>query len=167
VRPAGDEIPHRWEMGTQSHEALAGLVAAVDYLAALGARLDAAGPSRPQQLRHAMEGIRQYEKDLARRLVEGVERLPARLWGPPANAGVEGRVPTVCLTSPRQPPSALAAALGELGIYAWDGNYYALGVMERLGLHPEQGALRLGAVHYNSAAEVDAALETLADLLRR
>ena len=75
---------------------------------------------------------------------------------------MEGRVPTFALTHPERSPEELAARLGERDIATWPGNFYALEVMERLGL-PE-GTLRVGAVHYNTAQEVDRLLAALADL---
>ena len=54
--------------------------------------------------------------------------------------------------------------LGSQGIFAWDGNYYALGIMERLGLESKGGALRLGMAHYNTIDEIDRVLECLEQL---
>ena len=72
------------------------------------------------------------------------------------------RTPTFALTHPQRSPDELAAALGDRGIAAWPGNYYAHEVMEQLGL--ADGCLRIGFVHYNTAEEVDRTLEVLAEL---
>ena len=61
----------------------------------------------------------------------------------------------------RRPPRGAAEALGRDGIYAWDGDFYATGLIERLGKAEAGGVLRLGLVHYNTAAEVDRTLEAL------
>jgi selenocysteine lyase/cysteine desulfurase len=75
---------------------------------------------------------------------------------------MERRVPTFCLTHPTRSPSELAERLAERGIAVWPGNYYAVEVLERLGLR--DGALRVGFVHYNTLAEVDRVLHELARL---
>ena len=63
-------------------------------------------------------------------------------------------------------PRAAAEALARDGIYAWDGDFYATGLIERLGKAEGGGILRLGLVHYNTAAEVDRTLESVARIAR-
>jgi selenocysteine lyase/cysteine desulfurase len=74
---------------------------------------------------------------------------------------MEGRVPTFAFNVDGLAPAEAAARLGERGFAVWRGNYYALEVMKRLGL--EDGAVRVGIVHYNTEDEVD---RLLAELLR-
>jgi cysteine desulfurase family protein (TIGR01976 family) len=139
VRPAADEpLSHRFETGTLPHEALAGLVAAVEYLESIG-----------------WEAITAHERDLGERLLAG---LPAhlRLHGLPA---MDGRTPTFAVTLPDRTPDEVAAALAERDIAVWAGDYYAVEVMERLGL--PDGAVRIGIVHYNTAEEVGRLLAEL------
>ena len=142
VRPAPDEpVGARFETGTLAHELLAGFVAAVDYLGSLD-----------------WDAVVAHERELGQRFLDG---LPAscRLHGP---ATMEGRVPTFALTVEGRTPNEVARRLGERGIAVWDGNYYALEVMKALGL--ADGAVRVGIVHYNTAAEVDLLLDSLAAL---
>ena len=75
---------------------------------------------------------------------------------------MEGRTPTFALTHPERTPDELAAELARRDIAAWPGNYYALEIMDRLGL--TDGCLRVGIVHYNTAEEVDRLLAALSDL---
>jgi selenocysteine lyase/cysteine desulfurase len=75
---------------------------------------------------------------------------------------MDGRVPTFCLSVGDQHPDVAAERLAERGFAVWSGNYYAVEVMERLGL--PDGAVRVGIVHYNTADEVDRLLETLGSL---
>ncbi len=139
VRPAPDEpVGQRFETGTQSHEALAGFTAAVEHVRSLG-----------------WEAIQAHERELGRRFLEGLpERY--RLYGIPS---MERRVPTFAVNHPSLGPEEVARRLGERGIAVWPGNYYALEVMERLGL--EHGAVRIGFVHYNTVEEVDRVLDAL------
>ena len=161
VRPAAESPPgHRFETGTAAHEALAGVEAAVDYLASLGE-----GTQRGERLTSAYERIGAHEGELGRRLLDGLEALPGvTVHGIADAARMDERVPTVALTAEGMPPRALAEGLGEEGIFAWDGNYYALALMEHLGLEGRGGALRLGLVHYTTRDEVDRVLEALSRL---
>ncbi|HEY3070216.1 MAG TPA: cysteine desulfurase-like protein [Gaiellaceae bacterium] len=142
VRPAADEpVGHRFETGTLAHESLAGVTAAVEYVESLG-----------------WDAIQAHERELGQRFLEG---LPDgyRLHG---IAAMEGRTPTFALTHPRHSPQELATRLGERDIATWWGDYYAVEVMQRLGL--PDGALRIGFVHYNTTEEVDRALAVLGEL---
>jgi cysteine desulfurase family protein (TIGR01976 family) len=143
VRPAPDDpVGQRFETGTLPHEALAGFTAAVAYLESLG-----------------WEAVTAHERELGERLLAG---LPPglRLLGLPT---MEGRTPTFAVTFPRLTSDEAAGRLAERDLAVWAGNYYAVEVMERLGL--SDGAVRLGIVHYNTAQEVDRLLEALEELV--
>jgi cysteine desulfurase family protein (TIGR01976 family) len=149
VRPAAETPPgHRFEAGTQSHEAVAGTAAAIDYLRSLG----------DGSLDVAFERIQAHEDALSRRFLDGFPE-PGELYG---IRSVEGRTPTFCFNLPGRPPRALAERLGEQGIYVWDGDYYALEPMRALGLSESGGAVRAGFLHYTTNHEVDRLLEALA-----
>jgi cysteine desulfurase family protein (TIGR01976 family) len=142
VRPAADApLGSRFETGTLPHELLAGFVAAVDYLGSLG-----------------WDAVVGHERALGGRFLDGLPRN-CRLYGLPT---MEGRVPTFALTVDGRTPREAAEHLGRRGIAVWHGDYYAVELMERLGL-PE-GAVRAGIVHYNTAEEVDRLLDALAEL---
>jgi cysteine desulfurase family protein (TIGR01976 family) len=163
VRPADDAPPSKWETGTQSHEAMAGTTAALNYLAALAP--PGTDGTRRARLVAAMEEIGTYERGLSRRLLAGLAELPVTVYGITDPARLEERVPTFALTAPGAAPRELAEELGRRGYNLWDGNYYALALMERLGLEGSGGALRVGMAHYNTAEEVDRFLEDLGDVL--
>jgi len=165
VRPAPGELPWRWETGTLNHEGLAGLRAAVDYLAGLGTEFGAAdaGAPRRDRLRAGMEAVRAYEGTLTRRFLEAVREVSGlTLFGIADPERWAERTPTFALRLRDRHPAVVAEELGRRGIYVWDGNYYALSVMERLGLEDSGGAVRVGFCHYNSAGEVDRTVEELA-----
>jgi cysteine desulfurase family protein (TIGR01976 family) len=176
VRPASDAAPDRWETGTQAYELQAGTLATLEYLAALGQPYSKAARSlfqgmkgRRLALHAAMAGIQAHERDLIVRLLAGLKALPGvTLYGLVDDTDASQmarRVPTVSLTIAGHRPRALAAALAQQGIFAWDGNYYALTLMERLGLEEHGGALRIGLAHYNTADEVDRIVAALRDIL--
>jgi cysteine desulfurase family protein (TIGR01976 family) len=142
VRPSdNDPVGRRFETGTLPHELLAGFVAAVEYIESLG-----------------WDAILAHELELGERFLAGL-REDANLYGLPT---MEGRVATFAFNVPGVTPQEAATRLGEAGYAVWWGNYYAIEVMKRLGL--EDGAVRAGIVHYNTADEVDGLLEAIAAL---
>ena len=163
VRPAEDQPPFKWETGTQSHEAMAGTIACIDYLASLAPA--GAGEQRRERVVAALEAIRRYERGLSARLLEGLSALPVTVHGSADPEALDRRVPTFAITAGGLGPRRLAAELGRRGFNVWDGNYYALALMERLSLEGSGGALRIGAVHYNTPAEIDRFLSELAEIL--
>lgn len=160
VRPAPDTLPGRWMTGTQNHEGLAGVVAAIDYLAGLGS-----GNGRRERLRDAMGRIRAYEQGLSRHLLAGLaERQRFRVWGRTRPDEVGGRTPTFALTAADRTPRQMAEHLARHEIYAWDGDFYAAELVQRLGADVPHGLLRLGLVHYNTVSEIDTLLRCLDSL---
>jgi cysteine desulfurase family protein (TIGR01976 family) len=160
LRPAHD----RFETGTGNFEGIAGVAAAVGYLADVGERYGAvaAGADRGARVRAAMAAIRAYEMDLYRRLVDGLEAIPgARLFGITDPARFADRTPTAALTIEGHAPRAVAEALGREGIAVWDGDFYATGLIERLGLAPSGGVVRIGLTHYNTVEEIDRVVAAL------
>jgi cysteine desulfurase family protein (TIGR01976 family) len=154
LTPAHD----RFETGTQNHEGLAGVVAAVDYLADVGTSHGGAPATASQgdRVRSAMTAIRAYEMDLYRCLVDGLEAIDGlRLYGITDRARFGDRTPTAALTLDGHSPRAISEALGRDGIATWDGDFYATGLIRRLGLAESGGVVRIGLTHYNTAAEVD------------
>jgi cysteine desulfurase family protein (TIGR01976 family) len=143
VRPAADRpLGHRFETGTLPHELLAGFVAAVEYVDSLG-----------------WDAIRAHEGELGERFLAGLPDS-VTLYGPPT---MDGRVATFAFNVDGIPTREAATRLGEAGYAVWQGNYYAVEVMKRLGLE-EGGAVRAGIVHYNTADEVDGLLRAIAAL---
>lgn len=158
VRPAKDTIPHRWEQGTLNHEGLAGVAAAVDYLESLAST----GETRRARLLSAMTAIQGYEQTLSAHLLTGLVRLPdIRVYGLADPARAAERVPTIAFTRQGEAPRAVCERLATVGINAWSGNYYALRIMESLGLEATGGAVRVGLAHYNTTAEIDRLLTAL------
>lgn len=165
VRPAPDAIPGKWMTGTQSHESLAGVLAAIGYLTDLG-HLVAGHDSldRRGALREAYDAIEHYERYLLERLLHGLAAIPEiKVWGITDLARLDERVATISLTHDRYSSAELAERLGRQGIFAWHGNYYALQLSETLGREPA-GMLRIGLLHYNTPAEVDRLLRALEEV---
>jgi len=146
VRPAPDEPPHSWETGTVNLEGIAGTAAAIAYLRDLG-----------------MDAVSAYERGLASRLLDGLRAIDGvTVYG---TSDLDRRVPTAAFNLAGWAPAQVSAALAGQGIYVWDGNYYALELMQRLGLEDAGGAVRVGAVHYNTGAEIRLFLDAVAALV--
>jgi cysteine desulfurase family protein (TIGR01976 family) len=164
VRPATEDLPGRWMTGTQNHEGLAGVAAAIDYLASIDPSTERTS-SRRQRLARAFAVIEDYERKLAERLLDGLASRPRfRVWGITPRERLRDRAPTVSITAADHTPQQIAEHLAKREIYAWNGNMYALELTERLGLEERGGILRLGLVHYNTVEEIDAVLQALDDL---
>jgi cysteine desulfurase family protein (TIGR01976 family) len=159
VRPASDELPSRWETGTQNHECLAGLLGALEYLAGLGGSDQVVRPA----IEAAMDRIRAHERALAARLIDGLEQIGGiQVYGITAPDMLDRRAPTVSVTWPPYRPEALARWLADHQVFTWHGDHYATELIARLGLAEHGGTLRLGIAHYNTASEIDLTLELLA-----
>jgi len=171
VRPAPETPPDKFETGTQNHEGIAGLLGALEYLDALGrdqadlypdSYTDWSGRRRAFKL--AMRAIQDYERDLVAALIEGLKGVAGlHLLGLTQPEDLPRRVPTIACVSPQHVPRDMARYLGEQGIFTWDGTYYALALMERLGLG-KQGALRIGLAHYNTREEIERLVALLKEL---
>ena len=166
VRPAHD----RFETGTAAFESIAGTLAATDYLRDVGRSFgDVAGApgaaeasERRRELVAGMTAIVEYEREIVARLITGLGAIPGvTIHGITDPARAAERAPTVSISIDGIGPRAAAETLGSEGIYVWDGDFYATGLIERLGKADGGGVLRLGLVHYNTAAEVDRTLEAL------
>jgi cysteine desulfurase family protein (TIGR01976 family) len=178
VRPSSNDIPERWETGTLNHEGLAGLVGVIDYLAMLGREQSShyqhafrsgdggrVYSGRQLELKVAMQAVMDYERGLSAQLLSGLREIKGiQVYGITNPQDFTWRVPTITCNIEGHSPQELAKYLAEAGIFAWNGNYYALGIMERLGLEEHGGALRLGMAHYNTPEEIDRVLGCLEEV---
>lgn len=154
-----DEPPGKLEAGTFIYENVAGMAAAVDYLAELGSSLNArreasAAPSLRDRCRAAMTAIRQYEQALSAELLRVLLGCGAAVYGIREEARIPDRVPTVCFNLPAIAPAAVAEAAAAEGIGLRDGHMYSPRLMRRLDLSTESGAVRVSLAHYNTIEEV-------------
>jgi len=165
VRCAPQELPGRHEIGTPQTELLAGLAAAVDYLAWLGTQTGATG-TRRERLAGAYAAATAYEMPLAQNLIDGLRSIPElKVQGIANSNRLHERVPTVSVTHPNRKNRALAQSLGQQGFNLWYGHNYAMECGRHLGLDEEDGVLRIGLAHYNTAAEVDRVVGALKKLI--
>lgn len=173
VRPASDEPGEKFETGTQSFEAIAATLGAMEYLQWLGQTFGAPFTSqlagrysgRRLALKQAMTAIQEYELELNHSLLETLSSIPGlHIWGITDPHRLEQRVPTFSFTLDGWRPEAVADALGNNNIYVWNGNYYALAVTERLGLEEQGGMVRVGLVHYNTQSEIERLQEAMQGL---
>ncbi|MGZ4147483.1 MAG: cysteine desulfurase-like protein [Actinomycetota bacterium] len=166
LRPVDDVDPDRWETGTQSHESMAGTIAAIDYLSEVGDRYgEPTDGSRRAGIVAGFDAIHAHERDLALRFLDQIGSVPgARLVGIADPARVDERTPTFAIRLGDQHPLDTSAALAERGVFTWDGHYYAIEVFDRLGLLETGGAVRIGFCHYHTLDEVDRVLDALRDI---
>ena len=167
LRVCSEKLPDRWETGTQNHECMAGVTAAIDYIAEVGRHHSSEVHTRREAIVAAYEVFQQHERELATQLISGLLAIPTlTFYGITDPARFDQRTPTVAIRMEGYTPRELAEQLGERGIFTWDGNYYAINLAERLGVQQSGGMLRIGLAHYNTAEEVErllAELRALAD----
>lgn len=164
-----DAPPGKIEAGTFIYENVAGMAAAVDYLAQLGrllaGRAAAADPrTLREDIRAAMTAIQAYEQTLSLALLRVLRASGAAIYGISTDARVSERVPTVCFNLPKVAPAAVTEAAARAGIGIRDGHMYSPRLMRRLGLSIESGAVRVSLVHYNTLDEIERLAEVLAQL---
>ncbi len=160
VRPAPSDPPAKLETGTQSFESMAGVTAAVDYLASLSGEDDG---SRRHHLESAYAAIGDHERMLSEHFLTGLGSMPGvKVYGVPV--ADQRRVATFAIGVEGRSPDLVAAHLTRAGVYIWSGHYYAVNAMERLGVLDQGGLVRIGFVHYNTIDEVDRALDALSDM---
>ena len=172
VRPADPNPPDKFETGTQNHEGINGITAAINYLAAVGNEYGAQFADnvsryegRRKSLKQAMQAIVIYERSMFTYLMDEIQQIPGiTVYGITNPDEFNERCPTLAFTREGFAPQEIASYLGEQGIFVWDGNYYALSVTERLGVEQTGGMVRVGLAHYNTREEIDrliAALKTM------
>jgi cysteine desulfurase family protein (TIGR01976 family) len=162
VRPAPDTLPDRWETGTQVQEGIAGIGAAVEYLAELGRHCDANAKTRREAILAAYLATHQHEMEMLKELIAGLLKIPGlTFYGIRDEKRFGERCSTVSVRLTKGTPTDAAKFLGERGIFTWDGNFYALNLTERLGVEDKGGVLRIGLVHYNTGHEVQRLLTSL------
>ena len=171
VRPASNELPYKFETGTQNHEGIAGVLGALEYLQWLGTQFGAEQESvwkeagftgRKLELKKGMSAMHAYESELSKALIKIVESVPGtHIYGITDMDRLEERVPTVSFTVEGKDPERIADELGNQGIYVWNGHNYALAIVERLRLLEAGGMIRVGPVHYNTLEELNRFQEVL------
>ena len=166
VRPCSDQLPDKWESGTQVHELIAGIGAAVEYIAGVGKHSDPSVKTRREALEAAYRATAAHESRLIWRLIEGLQAIPGlKIYGiiDPKRCGE--RCSTLSFRIEGRHPNEIAKYLGDRGIFTWDGNYYALNLSERLGVESKGGMVRIGLVQYNTMEEVDRLLRALREFV--
>ncbi|RWK61696.1 cysteine desulfurase-like protein [Mesorhizobium sp.] len=159
-RCSSNALPERFELGTPQIELMAGLTAAVDYFAELGAAVSD-GSSRRARIAKAFEVSTAYENPLAQRLIDGLLAVSGlTIHGITDPARIGQRVPTVSFTVDGIVPETIVRQMNADNIFLWSGHNYAWEVVHQLGIPAEQGVVRIGIAHYNTAAEIDETLES-------
>lgn len=172
VRPANPNPPEKFETGTLNHEGLAGVVAAIDYLAEVGREYGASFAAqvsqyqgRRKELKQAMLAVSAYERPLFAYMLAGLLTIPGiTIYGITNADEFNERCPTLAFTLEGFTPQEIATYLGDRGIFVWDGNYYALSVTQRLGVEDTGGMVRVGLAHYNTRAEADRLLAAMQEI---
>ncbi len=164
VRPAGNNPPAKFETGTQSFESIAGVLGTLEYLAWVGTTFGTEFTAGYQErfsgrrlaLKQGMAAIEAYELGINNALLTSLRSIPGlQIRGISDPERMTQRVPTFSFTLAGWTPRAAAERLARENIYVWDGNFYALEALQRLGLEEQGGIIRVGLAHYNTEQEID------------
>jgi len=162
VRPAGEDLPHKFETGTLSHEGMAGTLGAIEYLEQFGT-----GDTRARRIASAWNNLADYEHKITLKLIQGLKTFKGlTIRGVTSANAIHRRVPTVSFTLDGHHPEALAEAFAKDNIFVWSGHNYAIEPVSRMGLMDKGGVLRVGLAHYNTEGELDALLSSLTRQIR-
>ena len=162
VRPASTVGARRFETGTPSFEAQAGIIGTVNYLEWLGSTVASGATTRRERLVAAFAACEVYEAEIGGALLAGLRRMNSvRLYGPKEMAG---RVTTFAFTVEGYSPEAVVQHLADHRIFAWSGHFYAVETVAALGLAETGGLVRVGLCHYNTAKEVAHFLQVMENL---
>jgi cysteine desulfurase family protein (TIGR01976 family) len=157
VRAVGEELPHKFETGTLSHEGMAGCLGAIEYLEQFGV-----GATRAARISSAWDKLASYERGITLQLIDGFRLVKGlTIRGVTSANAMHRRVPTVSFTVDGVNPEKLAKHFARDNIFVWSGHNYALEPINRMGLMDKGGVLRVGLAHYNTADEVDQLLGSL------
>jgi cysteine desulfurase family protein (TIGR01976 family) len=162
VRPAGEDLPHKFETGTLSHEGMAGCLGAIEYLEQFGE-----GEARAMKVASAWQRLVSYEHELTLQLIEGLRSVRGLIIrGVTSANAMHRRVPTVSFTLEGHHPDGLAKGFADNNIFVWSGHNYAIEPVGRMGLLEKGGVLRVGLAHYNTTNEVEQFLSCLTRIIR-
>jgi cysteine desulfurase family protein (TIGR01976 family) len=173
VRPASNELPWKFESGTQSWEGIAGVLGALEYFEWIGTefggehkgRFEVKFNGRARHLKQGLAAIQEYEYEMSRILLTTLQQVPGlHIYGLDDPHWVDERVPTFAINLGKKHPRRVSEMLAERNIFVWDGNYYALAVTERLGVEESGGMVRIGGAHYNTIAEIERLGEALVEI---
>ncbi len=165
--------PRKFHMGTPQYELLAGVTEAVEFIASVGERyagcfeVKLRGLSgRRRNVVAGMMAIDEYEAPLAKKLRDGLRQIPGvTVYGP-----AEGtpRTSTIVFTMKEKTPAEICKVLGDKGIHSWDGDFYAVELVnDVLGLKDSGGLVRLGLAPYNTEGDIDRTLQTIREIAAR
>jgi len=171
VRPASNQLPSKFETGTQNHEGIAGVLGAIEYFEWLGKEFgsehleglaEQGYTGRRLELKKGLTALRAYEFELNRAILSALQSIPGLvIYGQTDVQKLDQRVATFSFRLKDMAPRLVAEKLNKYGIYVWDGNYYAINASERLGVEEKGGMVRVGAVHYNTLNEIQNLREAL------
>lgn len=174
VRPASNELPDKFETGTQNHEGIAGVLGAIEYFTWVGEQFggeyeesfhEDGYSGRVLTLKKGLAAIHAYEQELTQALLSTLSFVPGlRIYGNTDPRRTDERVATFSFRLDGIHPHTVAEKLDEHGIYVWDGNYYAINISEELGLEESGGMVRVGATHYNTLEEIQQLGEALTEI---
>ena len=152
------EAPYIIETGTLNHAACSGVASAIDFISSIGE-----GSTLREKLESAYRQISIHEFELAKHLYDSLQKDDKiKVIGQDFSS--KKRTPTVSFVHNDFSPQDVCKKLASENICAWDGHFYALKAIQKLGLESAGGVTRLGVSIYNTKQEVDRVVEVIKNL---
>lgn len=161
--------PYKFETGTLNQEGIAGAAEALEFISDIGEKtaaqfseLTSHLEGRRKNIIAGMLYIEEYERPLAEAFTKALAKIPkVKVYNPPADYP---KTSTVSFTLAGVHPTVIARHLAALGIYVWDGDFYATQFVNSLGLNEKGGLVRVGLAPYNTEEELDRTLAAIKSL---
>ena len=135
-----------------------GVSKAIDFISELGI-----GTNYREKIINSYKKLSLHEFTLASQLFEGLNKLKSiKIIGPDFSS--RDRTPTVSFVHKSKSANEICKELAKHNICAWDGHFYALKAIQKLGLEKRGGVTRLGISVYNQSHEIDRTIKILSEI---
>lgn len=159
LRTQPQKAPQRIETGTLNHAAIAGVQAAVNFIAGLGT-----GDSLKNKIKSGFEFIAMHERAMASMLFDGLQKISGiQMFGP--DFSMEERAPTISFYHDTVSAQDICKQLAERQVQAWSGHFYAIRSTEVTGLIDKGGVTRMGISAYTHEADINRTLQVMHEIV--
>jgi cysteine desulfurase family protein (TIGR01976 family) len=161
LEPAPGYIPDKLETGTQNHEGIPGVKAAIDFIASLGQ-----GDTRRAKLQSGYQRIEEYENKLADKIRRGLSEIPGvKLYQAESNVR---KTPTIAFQLEGLDPVQVCEWMAEEhSIFIASGHFYASTLAHVLDVNKDGGWIRAGLAPYNTEEEAERLIEAVRQVTKK
>ena len=147
----------RWETGTASFEAIAGIRASVEYMASIGVKagLSSSSDNLRKKLQSAYHAIYRHETEISEMFLKEVKEIAGlTVYGVTDLDDISKRTPTFAINIEGLKAPQLAQKLVDRGIACGAGHFYAINFPKLMDLEDLGGFTRIAFCHYHTLEDV-------------